>query len=254
MLIERAIERHGDWSRWSRLEAITVRPLSLRGLLPWMKGHSRSFVLPASITAFPKRWRTEFGDYPSPGTIGIFEGGDVSLVEAASARTLTQSRHHRGSFRGLRNYRRWGALDALYFFGYAFASYAAAPFILPRCRLLEAFSGSWNGERLDGARVEFPEGLDVHSRVQSYFFDRSGLLRRNDYVAQVVGWWAQGAHRLDDYAEVDGIPIPRRRTVLPRLGRRCLPGPVTLAATFGGLAVRFANGDGDIPNPIATSG
>lgn len=33
-LVRRSIDRHGGWELWSRLEAITLRPASLRGLVP----------------------------------------------------------------------------------------------------------------------------------------------------------------------------------------------------------------------------
>ena len=47
-------------------------------------------------------------------------------------------------------------MDACYFFGYAFASYAAVPFVLPGLRFLRPVSGRWRGESLTGVRVEYP--------------------------------------------------------------------------------------------------
>jgi hypothetical protein len=93
---------------------------------------------------------------------------------------------------------------------------------------------------LSGVRVRFAAGAEVHSRSQRYFFDASGLLRRNDYVADVVGAWAVGAHIWDDFVTVEGLPLPARRTVFRRLGPTQSPFPTFLAATFQDFAVRLA--------------
>jgi hypothetical protein len=241
-LLRRAIDRHGGWSLWTRLESVTVSLSSLHGFLPWLKGYGSSFRLAGSLTTFPKAVRTEWSEGAGRPCVAVFDHGDVRLLEPDTGRVLADSPDHRRSFRGLRKLRRWDALDAHYFFGYAFASYAALPFVLPALPFVGPTSGILRGERLSGVRVEFPVGAQVHSRRQSYLFDGSGLLRRNDYVADVVGAWAVGAHLWDDYSTVEGLPLPARRTVLPRLGGRALPFPVVLSATFEGFAVRLSDG------------
>jgi hypothetical protein len=223
-LLERAIDRHGGWSLWLRLQSIGVGLVSLRGLLPWAKGQGRTFHLPGYATAFPKQGRTVWGDGPGGAVITVFEAGAG----------------HRRSFRGLRKLRRWNAADACFFFGYALASYAAVPFVLPELRYLGSVRGRWRGERLEGVRVEFPAGAEVHSRRQNYLFAPDGLLRRNDYVADVVGAFARGAHGWDDFVTADGIPVPTRRTVVPRLGTWALGGPIALEATFDRVRVQLA--------------
>src|SRR5206468_493347 len=96
------------------------------------------------------------------------------------------------------------------------------------------------GARLDGVQVEHPADAQVHCRRQAYYFDGSGLLTRNDYVADVVGGWAVGAHFWDDYTTVNGLPLPARRTVVRRVGRLALPFFVALDATFERLGVQLA--------------
>ena len=75
------------------------------------------------------------------------------------------------------------------------------------------------GRALTGVEVELPASLHTHSRRQTFFFDDEGLLRRHDYVADIVGFWARGAHRWDDFVEVGGLPVARRRHVVARVGR-----------------------------------
>jgi hypothetical protein len=224
--VRRAIDRHGGWSRWNRLQAIGLGLMSLRGLLPRVKGYGRTFQLPRYATAYPKQGRTVWSEQP--------DGDPVAVFDPAAG--------HRQSFHGLSKLRRWNRTDACFFFGYALASYAAVPFILPQSRYLRAVRGGWRGEALEGVRVEHPAGAEVHSRRQNYLFDRDGLLRRNDYVADVVGAFARGAHGWDDFVTVEGIPVPTRRTVVPRVGTWALNGPIVLEATFEGVQV-LTSGD-----------
>jgi hypothetical protein len=241
VLVRRAIDRHGGWSLWSRLRSVTINLVSLRGVLPWAKGNGRSCQIGRSLTTFPKAVRTEWREREGAPCFAVFDRGDMQLLDPDSGAVRQESARHRRTFRGLRKLRRWTPLDAHYFFGYAFASYTAVPFILPSLTYDGPAVGVWRGERLNGVRVRYPAGAEVHSQTQRYFFDAGGLIRRNDYVADVVGRFAVGAHFWDDYVTIDGLPLPTRRTVLRRCGRWSFPFPVVLGATFDRLAVGSGN-------------
>lgn len=236
----RAIDRHGGWSLWERLEAVSLSLVRFGGLVPWIKGSGRTFVMPRALTCQPKRGRVEWYRQAGDSCLAVFEAGHMRLLDPGTGQVTLDSPDHRQTFRGLRKLRRWRLADAGYFFGYAFATYVSLPFVLPALPFVRPATGRWRGEALAGVEVEFPADAHVHSRRQRFLFDRTGLLRRNDYVADVVGPWARGAHGLDEYATVEGLPIPTRRTVLPRLGTTPLPFPVALSATFEGFAVAFA--------------
>jgi hypothetical protein len=240
-LVRRAIDRHGGWSLWSRLRAVTIQLDALRGFLPWFKGYGRTFQLASALTTFPKEGRTEWHEPGAPASV-VYCRGDMDIRDPDVDGGRRQSLQHRRTFRGLRKLRRWTVVDAHYFFGYAFASYAAVPFVLPNLIYQGPAAGVWRGEHLEGVRVRYPPGADVHSPTQSYLFEAGGLLRRNDYVADVVGSWAVGAHIWQDFVTVQGLPVPSRRTVFRRLGRWALPFPVVLDASFSGLAVDFLSG------------
>jgi hypothetical protein len=68
--------------------------------------------------------------------------------------------------------------------------------------------------------------------VQRFQFDETGLILRHDYVADVAGAWARGAHFWRDFVTVEGVPIATHRRVLARLGRLPVPGAVALDARF----------------------
>jgi hypothetical protein len=167
----------------------------------------------------PALARAVVHDFPRAGATGVFASGLVALGDAAPAA-------HRQAFRGLRKWRRWSPLDALYFFGYALTHYHAVPFTLPTAELR-----AWDPRRR-ALTVAFPPDVHTHSAVQRFQFDETGLILRHDYVADVAGAWARGAHFWRDFVTVEGFPIATHRRVLARLGRLPVPGAVALDARF----------------------
>ena len=109
--------------------------------------------------------------------------------------------------------------DELGFDGAVVADYFAVAFL----RLLHGTADSWAdaaAQALEaGIDVELPAPLHTHSRRQAFYFDDEGLLRRHDYVADIVGWWARGAHLWRDFETARGMPFPRERHVVARVGR-----------------------------------
>jgi len=216
-LIARAIERHGG-ERWSRIERLTLRPRQLTGLVPWVKGNGRTFGLPSRAELEPQIARATFFDYPRAGERGVFDAGRVALGDAPLA-------ERRARYRGLRKLRRWRPLDALYFFGYALTHYHAMPWTLRDAEPL-ALRRTGRGGRDDhgfALTVRFPPSLHTHSPVQTIYFAPDSLIVRHDYVADIIGSVARGAHFWRDYVTVEGIPIASRRTVYARLFRQPLP-------------------------------
>src|SRR5688572_17473594 len=75
-LVLRAIERHGGWALWSRLESVALSLVSLRGLLPRLEGYRRTFDVPPSLITFPHLQRTDWYDAAS-ARVAVFDRGDV---------------------------------------------------------------------------------------------------------------------------------------------------------------------------------
>lgn len=221
-LLERAVARHGGWEAWRALRSVTLQMNALSGLVPFMKGARRTFPRPSRAEVFPHEYRAVFHDYPTQGNSGVFTAGAVQLLDGGGA-VVESSPDHRRSFRGLRKWRRWSPADAVYFFGYAITHYHGLPFTLAEARPLRLCRVHSDGRSLTGVDVELPATLHTHSRRQSFYFDDDGLLRRHDYVADIVGWMARGAHLWRDFVMVAGVPIPRERHVVARLGRTTTP-------------------------------
>ncbi|MFL5272573.1 MAG: hypothetical protein ACJ79R_11035 [Anaeromyxobacteraceae bacterium] len=221
-LLERAIHRHGGWSRWKALAGVALFPSILRGLVPATKGLGRTFPLPPRIDVWPREAVAVFRHFPAAGERGVFSSGRVTSFDAGGVATAVDDAHRR-SFQGFRKYRRWSPLDALYFFGYALTHYLGLPFTLVDGEPLRLRSATAGGRRLRGVEVRLPPELHTHCRTQTFYFDGEGLLRRHDYVAEVLGAWARGAHLWERYVELSGLPVAQRRHVVARLGTRTVP-------------------------------
>jgi hypothetical protein len=241
-LLEGAVRRHGGWEAWRALRGVVVQPKSLSGAVPWSKGYGRTFGLPPRAEIEPHAGRAVFLDYPTPGATGTFARGALTLVDARGA-VVASAENARGAFRGPRKLRRWSAADALYFFGYALTHYHALPFTLGRGRPLGLRRARYAGRRLTGVEVELPVELHTHSRRQTFYFEEDGLLRRHDYVADIIGPWARGAHLWRDFVTVGGLEMATVRHVVLRLGRTTTP----LVALHAELALSSERGPASPP-------
>jgi hypothetical protein len=216
---------------------LVVEPKALSGFLPWIKGHGRTFHLPPRAEIEPHAGRAVFVDYPAPGATGTFARGALTLTDPRGD-SLSSTENGRAPFRGLRKLRRWSAAGALYFFGYALTHYHALPFTLGRGRPLGIHRVRFEGRGLTGIEVELPAELHTHSRRQTFYFEEDGLLRRHDYVADIVGPVARGAHFWRDFVTVGGLEMATVRHVVARLGRRATP----FVALHAELALSLGNG------------
>ena len=172
--------------------------------------------------------RSVFDPFPEPGVRAVFNGGAVRL-ERADGEVLASRDDPRPKFfgrSGLRRNLRWDPLDATYFAGYAMWNYLSFPLLLTRPGIEVTELPPWhsNGQVLRRLRAEFPEDIDTHSRQQTFYLDSAGLLRRHDYLAEVIGGWAKAAHLCADHVGADGLVFPSRRWVRP-IGLRDRPLP-----------------------------
>jgi hypothetical protein len=217
-LLEKAVDRHGGWAAYAAFGVVSFKPRELRGLLPKLKGLGKTFRLPPRIDVAPRDHRAVFHDYPVVGRRGLYSNGKIALLDEKGAMTETHP-HLRTTFVGAHKLERWSPADALYFFGYALTHYCSLPFSLAEGRPLALRRARHGGRALTGVEVQLPPTLDTHSARQTFYFDDEGLLRRHDYVADIVGPWARGTHYSDDYLTVAGLPMARRRHVVARVAR-----------------------------------
>ena len=213
-LLHRAIAAHGGQERFDATERVTS-DLRLSGLafpLRFKRGALADYTgMVSTRDPYAVLW-----PYPEPGRRGVFDNGDVR-IESDSGEVIAERKNARAAFGGRRNIW-WDDLDLLYFAGYALYGYVGAPFIFTRPGYEVEEIEPWreHGEEWPGLRVRFPADVPAHSREQSYYFGPDGLLRRNDYTAEVFGGWAKAAHYCWDYREFGGFMVPTRRAAMAR--------------------------------------
>jgi hypothetical protein len=222
-VLMRACEHYGGVDAWKALRKIRLLPGRLSGLLPWVKGVGKTFPLPTAFEIIPRLMLTRFVGFPDPEHVGIFEDGAVRIERMADGFIVAKSENHRHSFAGAAGARRWRPLDALYFFGYALAHYHSLPFTLSQGRLIDVRTSGRGADQTSVLDVELPARLHTHSRRQRFYFDRRGTLLRHDYHAEIVGFWARGAHYWNQQSRFSGYPISLERHVVARVGSTPLP-------------------------------
>ena len=228
-LLERARERHGH-AAWTETERVVYDALELGGRIPRTKGLGRAFAGFGGATVELRYWETRFHDLPAAGGSLRWRPGAVARLDADGAVAEERSYPRRG-MHGMTT--AWDALDHAFFFGYALAHYHRMPFDLDAARFLRpARAQGW-----EGFDLEFPADYPTHCRRQSFYFDASGLLRRHDYVTDVISRLARGAHLHEEHAAVDGLLLPMRRRVYARLGRLRTPMLVLEGRHAGARAV-----------------
>lgn len=227
--LERAFAYAGGVDAWRSIRRVRLFWQSLSGFIPTVRGNGRTFHFPRVVDVFPHERRTIFLDYPEAGSIGVFERGAIRFETQHGGSVLFESDDPRASFRGFARERRWSPADALYFFGYALWHYHSLPFTLAEARLIAHAATA----ATDVLEVEIPADVPTHCRRQRFHFEPSGRLVRHDYHAEVVGFWARGAHLWNEPRCFDGFPIAMERRVLPLLGSLLVPADALLARLSG---------------------
>ena len=217
-LVQQAVEAHGGLARWRQTELITARCRS-GGLALATKLRPRAFRrYEARIsTRVP---RVVIAPYGGTGRRGVLEGRTVRIEREDGHVLVERADAHLQFATPVGRARRmvyWDRLDALYFTAYALWNHFTLPFLLREPEFEYRIGRGWEeGDEIwRRLHVHFPEHLPSHSRRQSFFFDAAGLLRRVDYVAEVLGPWARIAHFCSEHQTVSGLVFPtRRREVL----------------------------------------
>ena len=216
-LLDEVLEAHGGLGRWRAARTITARVHS-GGLLIRTRVPGNRFA-DYRVTVEVAEQRAVIHPFPRDGLRAVFDRGDAR-IETEAGEVIASRIDPRQAFFGLSGVRRnlrWDALDSAYFAGYAMWNYLTTPRLLTREGVEVRETDPWrqDGETWRRLAVSFPDRLDTHSREQSFYFDGRGLLRRQDYVAEVVGRWARAAHYCDEHARAGGLVFPTRRRVRP---------------------------------------
>lgn len=209
-LLDKALAAHGGLERWTRVDALDLS-LSITGGIWHVKGqpHLLEHISASVMTREPRVLVTfESGAYSSADWTP-----ERTVLTTTSGETLERT-HAREHFDGQFIASPWDPLDAVYFCSYAIWTYFNSPFLFAKPGNVLRDIGPWQegGETWSRLHITFAEGLVTHGRHAVAYFDDSGLLRRYDYVVDIMGG-ATGANYAHGYADCTGLLIPQHRQV-----------------------------------------
>ena len=209
-VLARAIDRHGGLEAYRAIDAIHLGLVSFGGPLMRLKGLGVTFRKADRVVVRPHDGVVAFD----------VAGEELTYERGAVTSAVGRSDRHRRTFVGLGKLRLWSQVDACYFLGYALLDYLRQPFLLRDVEIVghdaSADGGAW-------VEARFPDDADTHCGIQRFHFDRTGLLVRHDYTADILGRVFTGAHFSADYDETHALPVARGRRVLARLGTVVTP-------------------------------
>ena len=227
-LAQLSIDAHGGLSRWREIERISAH--LIQGGALWPLKNQAGLLDDVSVTVATRRQWASHAPFGDPELRSSFTKDRVA-IETAGGRTVEELTQPRQSFAGHTLTTNWNRLQLAFFAGCAMWSYLNLPFALawPGVETEELSEWTEDGQTWQRLGVQFPEDLEVFSRRQTLYFDRSGLLKRLDYNVEIAGD-TPGAHYVSDYQEVSGILFPTRRRIYPRTteGRR-MPEPLVVS-------------------------
>jgi hypothetical protein len=233
-LASRVVEAYGGERAWRAAAGVDIEA-SARGLLftaKFRRGFSRGRVEVEISSPRARFTPREWG-----GRSAVLDGHDVRIEDAAG-NVLDSRADARRRFPWGRRLLWWDDLDLGYFAGYAFWNYLAFPALLLRSDI------AWSEVGATMLEARFPPSLPTHSHVQRFHVDpETGLLRRHDYTADVVGPFARAAHAILAHGTSDGLPFPSHRRVQPRIAGRAL-GPTLVELRIHAWTLRLKNTPG----------
>ncbi|MCR5857470.1 hypothetical protein [Mesorhizobium sp. J428] len=209
-LLESALAAHGGWDRWQQVNKLAAH-ITVGGAIWSIKGFEGAYAdIISSIDT--KRPHTEFAPFVKPGQVAVYEPTRTSIQ--ADGKVIEKREDPRAAFSGHTLMTPWDEQNLIYFTGYAMWTYLTAPFTFKRPGFQTEEVDPWdeNGETWRRLKVTFPEDTPSHSTVQTFYFDKSGLLRRQDYSVEIMGG-TTSANYASDYKEFGGLQFPTKRRV-----------------------------------------
>ncbi len=213
-LAKQAIDAHGGLECWNRFTTLSSH-LILGGDL-WAAKGKAGVLADVTVTVALRDERASHWPFGSPDRRSRFEPQRVAL-EDTNGTVLEELLEPRSSFKGHTLSTPWSDLQLAYFAGYAMWTYLNIPFLLARPGVESEEAELWPepGETWRRLKVRFPADIATHSTEQTLYFDRQGLLRRQDYNVEIDGT-SGAAHYVYDHKEFSGIVFPTKRRVFPR--------------------------------------
>lgn len=207
------VASHGDIERWRAFSTLTAQ-VRAGGVLWGLKGQAGVLDTYTATLDLRRQFsvHSPFGGKDLRATYAP----ERVTVQTSSGEVVEERDVPLDSFEGHVLDTPWDRLHAAYFAGYAMWNYLTEPFLFtePGFQFEELEPWTEDGETWLRLQVTFPERIATHARVQTYYIDDNGLIRRHDYYPDVFGHGDRPtAHYSWDHTEYDGFVFPTKRSV-----------------------------------------
>ncbi|MFC4034904.1 hypothetical protein ACFO3J_26050 [Streptomyces polygonati] len=237
-LLTQVIDTYGGLDRWNGFSRLTAR-VKGGGALWVVKGQEG--VLDDYTTRIDLHRQYASHAFGGRGLRSVYTPDRVA-VETEAGAVVEERTDPRSAFAGHDFTMPWDRLHLAYFTGYAMWTYLTEPFSLAAPGSVTEELEPWREEDETWRRLKvvLPAGVVGHGRENVYYIDEGGLIRRHDYVAEVLGKGAGlAAHLISGHREFDGIVVPTERRVW-RVGQDGRPDKSLLSVSIDVSEVSFA--------------
>jgi hypothetical protein len=212
-LLDLALAAHGGWDRWQHISKLRASA-SVGGGLWAVKG--KDGVLDNLVVEVD--CHRQHAVFISSERRSIYTPSRTA-IETIDGKIVESRDNPRAAFKVHVVETKWDNLHLVYFSGYAMWTYLTSPFLLklPNVRTEEIEPWDEQGQVWRRLKATFPPEIATHSTEQVFYFNKEGLLRRQDYYVDVLGG-APSANYASEHKDFSGLVIPTRRRVY-----RCRP-------------------------------
>ena len=233
-LLKFATDAHGGVDRWNQLKTLKAH-LSVTGEIWHLKG--KPDVLKDIRIELPLHEERLITHLVGQNRRFVFTPQQVS-VEDEQGKLIEKRDDPRHAFEGHSMGTPWDDLHVAYFDSYALWTYLTIPFLYTYPGFVMEELPPWqeDGEVWRPLRAIFPDNIASHTCEQISYFGNDGLLRRHEYVVDIMGS-ATGVNYAYNYRKVDGVMVPvTRRVVAFDDDKRKIPDPVLVAIDIQEIA------------------
>jgi hypothetical protein len=235
-LVDFVIDAHGGFDRFNSFS--TLQADLVQGGVLWALKGQPTVLERAHVQIDLKREHVSHWPFAPTRNHSNFTPERVT-IEAPEGEVVEELLSPRQSFAGYEMETPWSHPQVGYFAGYTMWTYLTSPFLLRQPGVVTEEIEPWteNGEVWRRLRAEFPDTIATHSKVQTYYFDEKGLLRRHDYEVDIQGS-NPAARYLTEPVTVQGLTLYSKMRIWPRQPDN-LPAPEPLIVSIDLSNYRF---------------
>ncbi|MBD1385913.1 hypothetical protein IDJ75_11530 [Mucilaginibacter rigui] len=213
-LVDEVMDTHGGMDLWKSFNGMVVH-LKSSGEIWKAKGADGLFA-DGIFEAGLHRQQSSYRSLESPFEKSVWHPGGMTL-QSGNGSDLNCVVRPRELFKDEEIKMNWTKSQLHYFANYTWWNYFTSPFNfkMPGFETRELEPWEENGEIWRRLEVAFPDYIQTHNAVQTFYFDRNFLLRRHDYSADILQPFAFTQY-MSNYEDFQGVKIPAKTDVYLR--------------------------------------